>query len=374
MSSKKPKVLQVNKFYNPVVGGIERIVQQLAEGLNNQTDTKVLVCTPKGRGGTEQISGVTVHRAGSLGTAFSMPIALAFPFAFRNLAEKCDIVHLHMPFPLGDLAVFLSGYKGRLVLWWHSDIVKQKRLLKLYRPLLMWTLARADAIVVATEGHIYGSDFLEPFRKKCRIIAYGLEASIMEQSEKTPTRTRNVPFSILFVGRLVYYKGCDVLLDAFASIPLTDAMLTLIGTGPLKEALVLQTRRLGIEDRVIFKQDLTDEELSEEFAKCDVFVLPSVAKSEAFGLVQIEAMAYKKPVINTNLASGVPYVSLDGITGLTVPPKDAEALSLAMLWMYDHPEEAKTMGENARERVLKEYQIDKMLNVVLCLYRELCGI
>jgi rhamnosyl/mannosyltransferase len=363
------KVLQVNKLYHPHTGGIEKVVQQLAEGLKDQLEIEVLVCQQKGKTKVENINGVKVTRAGSLGVLFSVPISFSFIWQLRKLSREMDIIHFHMPFPLGDLACLLSGYKGKVVVWWHSDVVRQKTLMKFYRPIMERFLKRADVIVVATQGHIDGSDYLPKYREKCTVIPFGVDPLIWENSskyinEQLPIKKEKVRF--LFVGRLVYYKGCDVLLDAFRSV--TGAELTLIGSGDLEDVLKDKARKEGISDRVHFLGSVDDEQLSQAFVGCDVFVLPSVLKSEAFGLVQIEAMTYRKPVINTNLPSGVPYVSIDGITGLTVPPSDIEALSTAMQWMVDHELERIEMGQKARERVAKCYRMDDMLQSVLKVY------
>jgi rhamnosyl/mannosyltransferase len=287
----------------------------------------------------------------------------------RKIAKEKDVIHFHMPFPIGDLGCLLSGFKGEVVVWWHSDVVRQKMLMKLYRPIMEKFLARADVIIVATQGHIEGSDFLPKYRKKCVVIPFGVDSIIWEKAseymkERTPIKKKRV--QMLFVGRLVYYKGCDVLLDAFRSVE--GAELTLIGGGDLEEELKKKAKADGVLDRVHFLGSVDDEQLSQAFADCDVFVLPSVLKSEAFGLVQIEAMAYGKPVINTNLPSGVPYVSINGLTGLTVPPSDSKALSTAMQWMVDHEIERLEMGRKARERVEEYYRMEEMLKSVLNVY------
>ena len=181
---KNIRILQVNKLYYPVTGGIERVVQQLAEGLCDVTDSKVLVCQQKGKTTTEQINGVEVTRASSIGMLSSLPLSMSFLWKFRNMSRDRDILHIHMPFPLGDLACFLSGYRGKVVLWWHSDIVRQKRMLKIYRPLMEWLLRRADCIIVATQGHIDGSEFLKPYEDKCRIIPFGVERQIEETADR----------------------------------------------------------------------------------------------------------------------------------------------------------------------------------------------
>lgn len=373
----KVRVLQVNKLYYPVTGGIERVVQQLAEGLSEHTDTKVLVCRQRGKTIIENVNGVEVTRASSMGTISSLPLSFSFLRKFRKMSKDRDIVHIHMPFPLGDLACLLSGYRGMVVLWWHSDIVRQKKLMRLYRPLMNWLLRRADCIITATQGHIEGSHYLKGFEDKCRIIPFGVDRRIEKEADKwmsdgqQPEPGRDVRF--LFVGRLVYYKGCRTMIEAFAAAAKKDGALRLdlVGAGPLEDELRARTRELGLADRIGFHTDVDDEELIRYFQRCDVFVLPSLFRSEAFGLVQIEAMAFGKPVINTKLPSGVPYVSLHGETGLTVEPGQAGELADAMLYLAQNPDKRLQMGVKARERMEKQFRMDTMLERVRDLYMEL---
>lgn len=365
------KVLQVNKLYYPYTGGIEKVVQQLAEGLQDKVDMEVLVCRERGRTRKERVHGIPVIRAGSLGVLFSLPISFPFLWQLKRLAKDKDVIHFHMPFPLGDLGYLLSGYKGKVVVWWHSDVVRQKTLMKFYRPIMEKFLKRADVIIVATQGHIDGSDYLPKYKDKCVIIPYGIDSAIEKRADTYIEKGAVISskeVNILFVGRLVYYKGCDILLKAFCSVQ--GAKLTIVGSGPLEDNLKKIASDNNISDKIEFLGSVSEERLCKAFEECDVFVLPSVVKSEAFGLVQIEAMAYGKPVINTSLPSGVPYVSLDGITGLTVHPGDVKALADAMQWMADHPEKRFEMGRKARERVKECYQMKDMLGSVLKVYED----
>lgn len=378
------KILQTNKLYYPVMGGIERVVQQLAEGLSDRTSTTVLVCRKKGKTIREEVNGVPVLRCKTLINVSSLPISLSYLHCFRKEAKKNDIVHIHMPFPLGDLACLLSGYKGKVVLWWHSDVVRQERMMVLYRPLMNWLLRRADAIVVATEGHINGSKYLTPYADKCKIIPYGVDARIkqkadtfLEQKTEEKLEQTKRPVQFLFVGRLVYYKGVRNLLEAWYRLvsqepQLKEKMvLDIVGSGPLEEALYKYVADKGLQDQVFFHTHVSDEQLMEFYKNCDVFVLPSQQRSEAFGLVQIEAMAFGKPVINTNLPSGVPYVSQNGVTGLTVEPSDPEELAQALKKLTIDDECRTRMGQAARERVESEYTMENMLEKTYALYENL---
>ncbi len=372
---KKLKVLQVNKVYYPFTGGVERVVQQIAEGLADRTDMKVLVCNENKEDITENINGVEVHRSGSFYMFGSMPLSVKFIRDLKKMSKDCDIIHFHMPFPVGDLAGLLSGYRGKIIVWWHSDVVRQKKMMLFYKPVMKLFLRRADAIIVATQGHIDGSTYLKPYEDKCVIIPFGVDPVIEKKADEWVESEKNMKFEqekkdkpvrFLFVGRLVYYKGCKVLLEAFRQVK--NAELIMIGDGVMKVELKKLAEQYEIAERVFFLGNVSDEELEENFAQCDVFVLPSIVKSEAFGLVQIEAMAYKKPVINTNLPSGVPYVSIHKETGLTVEPEDAQELAKAMNWMVVHPAERKQMGEKARQRVKDEFQMHMMLEKVLETY------
>lgn len=369
-TSKKIQVLQVNKLYSPYTGGIEHIVQQIAEGLKERINIKVLVCNEKGKAKKEIINGVPVYRSASFGRWGNLPIPKHFVRDFKKLAKRADIVHVHMPFPFADLACLLSHYKGNLVISYHSDIVRQKKMMFFYRPIMKQFLKRADIILVATKGHIENSSYLKQFQDKCAVIPFGLEKNLENYAEKAiqnKKRTEEKKIQFLFVGRLVYYKGCDILLKAFAKLPET-ANLTIVGEGVLKKELIALSEQFKIEKRVEFLGELPEQKLWKLFEQCDVFVLPSVAKTEAFGIVQIEAMAFGKPVINTRLNSGVPYVSIDKVTGLTVEPNHIEELAKAMNWMIEHKKERLQMGENARRRVEEEYTSKKMLDRIMRVY------
>lgn len=373
----KIKVLQVNKLYYPETGGIERTVQNIAEGLCEKTDMQVLVCQKKGKSIAETVNGIRVFRSHSFGVLFSMPISFSFLLNLRRMAREQDILQFHMPFPLGDLGCLLSGYKGKVVTYWHSDVVKQKKFMILYRPIMERFLKRADVILVGAQGIIDGSEYLKPYREKCRVVPFAVSEDIWQDGEKYLEEKKQRQeetdqaegLNFLFVGRLVYYKGCDVLLEAMKYVK--RGHLTMIGTGVLENVLKERCKELQLEDRITFAGQQSDEELKQGFRDMDVFILPSVARSEAFALVQLEAMAYGKPVINTNLPSGVPDVSLHGVTGRTVEPGDARALADAMNWMTDHPQETLAYGLAAKKRVDQVFTLKKILPQIYHVYEEL---
>ena len=358
--SHRLRVLELNKAYYPHIGGIETLVKQYSQELGTvcNADVKTLVCRD-GRGKTtrEKLDGVKLTRAGSLGTYFSCPLSFSFIRLFRKMAEEADVVHIHVPFPLADAALLLSGFKGRVVVSWHSDVVKQKKLMTFYKPFMMKLLKRADCIITATKGHIDGSDYLPGFRRKCRIVPYGITPEDYLSVKRSPFLTDRLNdkknIKVFFTGRLVYYKGVDILLKAFTMTE--NCELFIAGTGEMEQELKDFAKRNNIGKKVHFLGFLPDNELKQAYADCDIFVLPSVAKSEAFGIVQLEAMVYGKPVINTKLPSGVPYVSVHGKTGLTVPPSDAKALAEAINTLAADEKMRESFGKAAAERVMTEF-------------------
>ena len=371
--SGKLRVLEVNKAYYPHIGGIETVIRQYAEELGKRDgfEVRVLVCrSEKGGMRRERINGVDVTRCGSMGTYFSCPLSGQFVRKFREMAADSDVVHIHVPFPLADAALLLSGFKGKVVVSWHSDVVKQKKLLLLYKPFMMSLLKRADRILVATEGHIDGSAYLPEFSEKCVIVPYGIVpenyTSVAPEDYLTQKCTYKDSVKVMFSGRLVYYKGIDVLINAFPAV--RNCELFICGEGELEPVLRDSVAVQGMSDRIHFLGFLPEKDLRRAFADCDIFVLPSVERSEAFGIVQIEAMVYGKPVINTALPSGVPFVSIHGETGLTVPPSDSAALAFAINRLANDSELRREMGRAAAERVKTVFSenivIDRLCGVL----------
>ncbi|MCD8220393.1 MAG: glycosyltransferase [Ruminococcus sp.] len=367
---RKLHVLQVNKAYYPHIGGIETLVRSFSKSLQQRgAEVRVLVCQEsRSKGADCVVDGVPVHYASSLGTYFSCPLSISFLRKFRQMAKWADVIEMHMPFPLGDLACLLSGYHGAVVIAWHSDVVRQKKLMRFYRPLLMRFLRRADAVIVATQGHIDSSPILSQFREKCRVIPYGIDVDayrsvprepILRQHQRDPKSVR-----VLFVGRFVYYKGIEVLLDAFGRVHGCELFLVGRGTAEMQAKLAQMAQEEQITDRVHFLGNLEEQQLRAAFADCEIFVLPSVANSEAFGIVQLEAMVYGKPVINTALSTGVPYVSVDGETGLAVPPENPEALAKAIQKLADDPVLRAAYGAAAAKRVEQMYQETDVIDAV----------
>jgi rhamnosyl/mannosyltransferase len=372
------RVALVNKYYHPPhLGGIETYLRSLAEGLAARPGVFVeaIVSNEGGETVREVIGGVEVLRLARSFAAASTPVAPGMAGAIRAAGagpERADVFHLHHPYPWGDWAWQRAGGPGPMVLSYHSDIVRQRFLGAAYRPVMSRMLARADLIIAATPPMVENSPALRAYADKCRIVPYGIHP---QRYEPTPERlaravelrARHTRPLVLFVGRLVYYKGADVLVRAMARL---DADAVLIGGGPLEGDLRELAVALGAADRISFVPPVDDEELTAYLRAADVFCLPSVATSEAFGIVQLEAHACGTPVVCTNLPTGVPWVNRDGETGLVVPPGDADALASALRRLLLDDGLRERMGLRARERVLSEFTVERMVDSTLAVYDE----
>jgi glycosyltransferase involved in cell wall biosynthesis len=363
---RKLRVLHLGKYYPPHTGGIETHLQALCEELKDCVDVRVIVANDSRTSAESQVNGVPVYRAGTLFNLSSAPIC---PGMIGKIREtKADLVHIHLPNPGATLAYLASGHNGPLVVSYHSDTVRQKLLGKTFQPVLNRLLTRAAAIIAASPNYLESSPVLAPYRDRCHIVPYGISSKLFEHPDPAAVarvRERYGSRIVLSVGRLVYYKGFEYLIQAMRGV---QGCLLIAGDGPLRSALDQIIRKLGISDRVHLLGKV--EDVVSLYHAAEVFVLPSIARSEAFGLVQLEAMACGKPVVNTSLDTGVPFVSQHGITGLTVAPEDAGALATAINQLLDHDELRLRYGQAARQRVRSGFQLDDMTQRILALYRE----
>lgn len=379
--SAKPRVLMVSKYYPPHLGGIESHVHDLSVGLasTGAAEVTVLVVGDGPRRVDEQLDGVRVVRVPRAFEYASTPVSWSFAREFSRLARTHDVIHFHFPYPFGEVCSLLSTARTPRVVTYHTDIVRQKLLLALYRPLLNRFLDRADVIVASSPNMIQHSDFLRSRSENSVHIDFGLPLERFLESPEKTARARELTAQfedapvVLFVGRLVYYKGLNVLLDAFARLDSREARLVAIGTGPLESTLREQATRLGIADRVSFIPPCDDDELAAWYSAADVFCLPSVERSEAFGLVQVEAHASGTPVVSTDLPTGVPYANLHGETGLVVPPGDARLLAEALDRLIADDALRVRLGEQARERAYRTFGLERMCASVADLYMRVMG-
>ena len=365
------KILHVYKDYYPVVGGIENHLRQLAEAQAARGHAvSVLATAADWRTRVEARNGVRVIFAGRLATLASTPLSLALPLAL--LRERPDITHLHFPYPVGDLSQALFGRARRTVITYHSDIVRQKGLLRLYAPLLTRTLARADGVIATSPRYVETSPYLAPIAARCTVIPYGIDLARFEQpagEEAAAIRAQYGERLILFVGQLRYYKGVEYLIQAMPKVP--GRALLAGGESTWRQAELEQlATTLGVADRVNFLGQ-QEHALPAFYQACDVFALPSIERSEAFGIVQLEAMAAGRPVVSCDVGTGVAWVNQHEVTGLVVPPRDPDQLAAALNRLLDDPAERQRFGNAGRERVRREFTLPRMVDQIEGLYERL---
>jgi glycosyltransferase involved in cell wall biosynthesis len=364
------KVLQLGKFYPPDKGGMETILALICERTAQHVSNRVLVANSRPSTVEERHGSIEIVRVASLARVGAVAFCPRMPFELAR--EHTDLIVLHEPNPMALVAYFLARPEGRLIVWYHSDVIRPSWRYRLfYRPFLRFALSRAARIVVSSPTLGESAPALQDFQSKCTVIPFGIDTraeetdAVMSRAHEIRRET-NRPI-VLFVGRLVPYKGVDVLLEALSGL---DAACLIVGDGPMRPHLESQARALGIENRVKFVGSVPDEELAALYRACDVFALPSVTRQEAFGVVQLEAMAAGKPVVSTDLGTGVGWVNRHAETGYVVPPRDPVALREAMRRLLDDPGLQKSMGAAAKRRVRSAFTVERMIDDTLALYRE----
>ncbi len=358
------KILELGKFYPPHRGGIETLLQSWCEGfVSKDAQVDCVVANDEARTVSEIVRQVNVHRLASYGMLFSTSFCPGYLRATRKFSA--DLWHSHFPNPLADLTC-LAGRAGvPLVISYHSDIVRQASLMQWYGILLHRLLKRATRIVVATPAHIEHSKWLGGYKHKCAVIPFGIDLSrfdlnTRDRQEAAELRQRSCGSTILLnIGRLVGYKGQRYLLEAARHL---DADVWLVGTGPLESDLKNIAAECGLGERVRFWGSVDDRQVAILLQACDIFVLPSITPNEAFGLVQVEAMASGKPVICCDLPSGVPFVNQHGVTGFVIPPAHVQALADAVRKLTNDSELRSRMGAAGKLRAQNEFSDAVMIS------------
>ncbi len=366
------KVLQVYKdYFPPVRGGIEGHINLLANGLKeNGVGVEVLVSNTSSRLEKENIDGIPVTKVPQIGRYVSASLNLNFSYWINKLGEQADILHFHFPNPTAEISYLISGLNKKVIITYHSDIIRQARLLKLYSPLLKQFLKKADDIIITSPNYLETSPYLADFKSKCTLVPFGINLSefdscILNNNEIESIRYQHGASIILFIGRFRYYKGLHVLIESMKSI---EGKLLLIGGGPLEADLKKQVDKLNLNNRISFLGELTDSEKINYLHACDVFVLPSIYRSEAFGIVLLEAMACSKPVVCTELGTGTSFVNQQQKTGLVVKPNDPVSLSQSINHILRNPDIKERYGKTGYERVRDYFSRERMVNEVLAVY------
>ncbi|MBY8021375.1 glycosyltransferase [Vibrio fluvialis] len=352
------KILHFSKFYPPYYGGIETVAYDIVEGVNLCNDIICdVICTNNERRTVTEVNGSSIIvRASILGTLSSTPISFSLFWEFLKAAKKYDIIHIHHPNPLASVSLLLAYpliRKKKILIHWHSDIVKQKYSKIIFSPLQKWMNSVATKIITTSPDYASSSKDLKNYISKVHDISIGIDSLAGKVDENFLFNLKSKylgKFIVFSLGRHIYYKGFEYLIRAAKNTP-PDSLFLIGGTGHLTDYYRELISSLGLENKVILIGKIPQDELAAYYSLCDVFCLPSVERSEAFGVVQLEAMSLGKPVISTSISgSGVPWVNQHEKSGLTVQPKSATELTNAVNLLMSNCELYEKLCKGSKER------------------------
>ena len=367
------RILQIGKFW-PVMGGVEKVMYDLTQGLSSRgIDCDMLCASSSGKPQTIKLNEhgrVTAVR--TLLKANSTMISPAMITHLRRVKSNYDIIHVHHPDPMAALSLYMSGYKGKVILHWHADILRQRILLHAYRPLQDWLLRRADLVICTSPNYAEGSDALHSVADKLRCVPIGVAPVIPENAGVERVRRlvsgRKI---VLSLGRMIPYKGFDNLILSARYLP-DDYVVVIAGAGPLYTSLQRLVRDNGLESKVIMPGRISSHVRDSLMGAASVFCLPSVEKTEAYGIVLIEAMSAGVPIVATNIpGSGTSWVNAHGISGLNVPCGSPEKLADAIIKVSADSDKSASYGRNALMRWKEMFTIGTFIDNMTDIYRQL---
>jgi rhamnosyl/mannosyltransferase len=367
--------MRVLHFYKnslpETVGGVEQVIDQIARGtaiLGIKNIVLALSRSPSDHPtplhGYELITSKRNFELASNGFSWQS-IGL-----FKELAAKADLIHYHFPWPFADLVHQLVAPKKPTVLTYHSDIVRQKLLLQLYRPLRQQFLKSVDHVVATSPNYLQTSSVLPVFADKISVIPIGLDDQTYPKPDKDLVEYYKGLFGerfFLFIGAFRYYKGLKFLIEAARKVRYP---IVIVGSGPIEGELKADAQRYGLNN-IFFAGQVSEENKSALLEASYGVIFPSHLRSEAFGVTLLEGAMFGKPLISCEIGTGTTYVNIDQETGLVTPPSDSNALAKAMGWLWTHPKEAKEMGQRAHARYKALFTAKKMAQSYFDLYQKL---
>ncbi|MCJ8204816.1 glycosyltransferase family 4 protein [Pseudomonas sp. RGM2987] len=366
------RVLHFYKTYLPdSMGGIEQVIFQLCDSTDRLAiDNTVLTLSERSGPEPIKIRQHVVHQARMDFQLASTGFSYSVFKKFRELAAEADVINYHFPWPFMDVVHFCSAVKKPYVVTYHSDIVRQRHLLTLYRPLMRRFLDGADRIVAASPNYVHTSDVLKDYPDKTRVITYGLNKASYPQPDSERMARWKAELGerfFLFVGVMRYYKGLHILLDALKGV---DYPVVIVGAGPLEKELHAQAKALGLRN-LHFLGRLGDEDKVALLELSYAIVFPSHLRSEAFGISLLEGAMFGKPMISSEIGTGTSYINIHGETGLVVPPSSPEAFREAMRTLWENPAQAHAMGQKAEARYRQLFTSEEMGRKWVRLYEEM---
>ena len=366
------RVLHVTQTYYPDTrGGIEELIRQIA--INSKklgVETRVFTLSKIPIPTVIEIDGVKIYRAPLTLKIASCGISIKALKLFKDLADWAQIINYHFPWPFMDLLNLLVDHDAKMVVTYHSDVVRQKRLFYLYKPLMKYFLNQVNIIGATANNYVQSSQTLKDYKKKVKVIPIG----VSKKSYPIPTKKDLVKIGslvgydfFLFIGTLRKYKGLDYLLRALKD---TELKCVIAGSGPELIRLKNLVKELGLTN-IVFLGRVSDSEKVSLIKLSRAVVLPSNLRSEAFGVVLLEGAMYKKPLISTEIRTGTSYVNVNGETGLVVPTADPESLKESMLLLESDKSLSKKMGQAAHKRYIKLFRGSVMSQKYAKIYKTL---
>lgn len=347
------KILHVYKDFDPPIrGGMERHIALSCRYQRQWAEVEALTCSRSIRTRVVDRDGTRVTEVAEWGRFQSAPVSPLFPFYLRKI--RADIVVVHVPNPTAEVGYLLARPSGTLVVRYHSDVVRQAAAMRLYGPIQMHFLRKAGIILPTSEQYVDTSPTLREVADRCKVVPLGIVPQEFQNPDAANLKRLREKYGgefVLFAGRHRYYKGLEFLVRAAPEI---HCPVVIAGDGPERATCRRLADELGVA--IHFPGELAQPDLVDHLHACTVFAFPSVARSEAFGIAILEAHACGKPVVATQLGTGVEFANLDGETGLNVPPRDPNALAEAINHLLAHREERQRMGDFARKRVLEDFQ------------------
>ncbi len=372
------RVLQVYKTAWPdSVGGVEQVMDQLACGVERHGVLSSVYALSESVTSSEPVSinGYDLYRVKQSFNVASMGVSFASFLRFAEIAKRFDIIHYHFPWPFMDILHFACGIKKPALVTYHSDIIRQKKWLFLYGPLMHHFLSHMQAIVATSSNYKHSSAILQKYIDKVDVIPIGIDKSLYPAASEARVQGWKQKLGgrfFLFIGVMRYYKGLQFLLEAMARAQSREAtfQVALAGEGPMEPQLRVQVKRLGLKN-VHFLGPVSGEDKSALLEACYGYVFPSHMRSEAFGVSLLEGAMYGKPLISCEIGTGTTYINIHGQTGLVVPPQDSMALDQAMQYLIDNFKKSDAMGKHAERRYWQLFTGDQQAASYVKLYRRL---
>lgn len=369
-------ILHISKYYSPYHGGIESVAKQIVDALVDYTN--IVICfSQDNKNHVDTVDGVTVYRIGVQHSYKSQDISFTYAYTLHKLIKtyKPDLIHLHCPNPfVYPIVKWLKPHRTKLVVHWHSDILGKGKAYEWVKGIENRILAKADRIIATSPNYIYDSIPMQPYADKVVVIPNGIETHLLDKQAGDDEAIAHIREKwgnkkiILFLGRHIYYKGLNMLIEAEALVQ-HDVQILIAGDGPLHEEY--QELAKG-KNRISFLGRISQDERRQYLWAADIFAFPSINKAEAFGVALAEAMYCEAvPVVFHIPGSGVNWVNKKNVTGMEVPLKDVAAYAEAIDQLLDKPKKTAMMGKAAHNYVAAKFSQEMVDKGIHKLYQQL---